>query len=105
MDNRYELMSKGYVIAVNNIHSLPGEGWYAAGSGKPTAKFGEEIRLIDGQLSVWKTKYYKRPDGSGFIFPISGIVEEFSDFEEMVQYLKMNGRISEPGLPAYLWGD
>ena len=67
-----ELFNAGYCKAPNNIHSLPGDRWYAQGPGLPEPKKDQELRLINGHLSIWTTKYYERPDRSGFVFPISG---------------------------------
>jgi hypothetical protein len=94
----------GYCKSPNNIHNLPGDGWYAQGPGKPQPIRSQEIRMIDGKLSVWATKYYNRPDGSGFMFSISGIVAEFENIEEMQAWCLINGMTSEPGLPAGIWG-
>ena len=99
-----EMLKNGFFASPNNIHSLPGQEWYAGSRGIPTVKFGQEIRLIDGNLSIWTTKYYQRPDNT-FMFSISGIVAELDSFDSLIDYCKANGRISEPGLPAYLWGD
>jgi hypothetical protein len=103
MTTQQQLLSAGYVKSPNNIHSLPGDGWYASGPGKVTVKFGEEIRLVSGKLQIWTTKYYQRPDNT-FIFPISGIVAEPANLGDMLMYCAQNGRISEPGLPAGYWG-
>lgn len=101
-----EMMFKaGYCKAPNNIWGLPGNEWYAMGPNTPTVKHNEEIRLIDGEISIWTTRYYERPDGSHFMFHISGVVEHISTLEDLKQYCLEHGRISEPGLSAYMWGD
>lgn len=92
-----DLRSAGFAAAPNNIHSLPGQGWYACGPAIPTVGFSQEIRLIDGALSVWTTKYYKRPD-STFNFSISGIVTELSSLEDLRNYCDSFGRLSQGGI-------
>lgn len=97
------MLAAGYCASPNNIHGLPGREWYAMGPGLPTVKHGQEIRVIDGSLSVWTTKYYDRPDNT-FKFHISGIVETFDSLQSLIHWCKANGRTSEPGLPAGMWG-
>jgi len=99
------MFAAGYCKSPNNIWGLPGNEWYAMSSGVPTVSHSEEIRLIDGKIEIWTTKYYNRPDGSGFNFHISGIVEHIEDLQALKNYCLNNGRISEPGLPAFMWGD
>jgi len=93
------LLSIGYNASPNNIHSLPGNEWSAGSAGMARTKHNEEIRLIDGKLSVWTTKYYQRPD-STFMFSISGIVTELDSIEEMLSYCNNSGT-KTVALPAY----
>lgn len=92
------MLSAGFVKSPNNIHSLPGDEWYACGPGKVTVKIGEELRVIDGKVSIWTTKYYDRPDGSGFMFHISGIVAEFEGLDKLLEHCSVHGRISTGGI-------
>lgn len=94
------LLAAGFNAAPNNIHSLPGREWYASGPNIATVKHAEEIRVIDGHLSVWTTKYYQRPDNT-FNFHISGVVAEIDSMEGLKKYCQDNGRVSGPGLPPF----
>lgn len=94
------LLSINYAASPNNIHGLPGSEWNGASAGMACTKHSEHIRLIDGKLSIWTTKYYKRPDGSGFMFSISGIVTELSNIDEMIAYCNKSGK-KTAALPAY----
>lgn len=111
-----QLLEAGYAASPNNIHNLPGTGWYAAGPGKPTTRIWEEIRTSDNRIYIFKTDFFRTLTDKGKYThtiidsfdndpPWFAGVKQESAIEKMTNWLKENGRISEPGLPPYIWVD
>jgi hypothetical protein len=96
-----DLVKSGYFKSPNNIYSLPGAGWYASGPGLPSvAQYNDEIRFADNRLSVVRTTHSGEPYTSSYRNHHQTLAE-FSSVAELVEWLKVNGKLSEPGLPAF----
>jgi hypothetical protein len=95
------LVKAGYVKSPNNIYNLPDAGWYASGPGLPSvAQYNDEIRCADKRLSVVRTTHSGEPYTSNYQNHHQTLAE-FSSVAELVEWLTVNGKLSEPDLPAF----
>lgn len=96
-----EVNKLGFYRSSNNIHNLPGSLWYAGGPGifdVPT--YADEIQILNERIKIIRLRSEGTPYTSTFRH-LHDTVAEFATAEEMQEWLKVNGRISEPGLPAF----
>jgi len=85
-----DLIAAGYVRCANTQ-----DRWYTGGPGIMEPGYPLEVRYADGHLSIVVNPYGK--------FNQSDAVDVlcFSDVADLMGYLAVHGRVSEPGLPAF----
>jgi len=91
----------GYARSPNNIHSLPGSLWYAGGPGLPEPKGIMDELLVgnDGSLQIVQSKFEGVPYVCGKY--VHKTIASFDSVPGMIEWLKVNGKVSKPGLPAF----
>lgn len=96
-----ELWTRGYQQCANNIHSIPGTLWTPKGAGLPVPKgHNRDINVRDGKLLIVRSDFHGEPYTKSAHFT-QHVEAEFSTVDEMTEWLKANGRLSEPGLPPF----
>jgi hypothetical protein len=94
-----DLRKQGYWRCPNNIHSLPGSVWYAGGPGIPEPSSGCEVYLHDGKIAIIKHRFVGVPYQRGHYE--QDTLATFDTVDQLIEWCKVNGRLSLPGLPAF----
>ncbi|MFP3637580.1 hypothetical protein [Paraburkholderia sp. SIMBA_054] len=96
-----DLRKHGYCRSPNNIHSLPGTTWYAGGPGipEPPQHGFVDVYLHESQLSIIKHRFVGVPYVRGRYE--QDTVARFDTVDEFIEWCKVNGELSKPGLPAF----
>ena len=92
------LSKAGYVRSPNKIQSdiqwTPAGYspiWYAGSMNIPEPKYGHEVEVLENTIRVFKTN----------LDLTSTTIAQFDTVECFWEWCKINGQLSEPGLPPY----
>ena len=86
-----------YVASPNNVHSLPGQGWYPGCGGVPCWPWGE-VRIEPPVSSPripqdnWPVAVYVNTYGGGI-----ALAKRFETWDIYMGFAERYGRLSEPG--------
>ena len=94
----YDMARAGYVRSPNKIQSdiewdANGNSpiWYAGSPGIPEPPKGQEVEVSEHHIRVFKTN----------LDLTTTTIEHFQSVAGLLDWCRANGRLSEPGLPAF----
>lgn len=112
-----DMYAAGYRRSPNNIHSLPSAHWYNddplkgespvwysghEGLWEPLGEY--EIQVCHDRIRVFASKFFGEPH-TRCSFWDQITIAVFISVPDFVEWCKVNGRLSLPGLPAGIHGD
>ena len=95
------LWSSGYQKQANNIHCIPGTLWTPKGAGLPHPHYNRDINVRDGQILIVRNDFHADNPRRGTGHYTQHIEVAFSSVQAMTDWLTVNGKLSEPGLPPF----
>lgn len=106
MTIRDQLLTAGYRLSPNNIHGLSGELMYAAGPGipQPASPCDSHVQVLSDRIRVYQTKHVGAPY-TRRSYTDTLTVGVFDSADSFLEYCRNHGKISEPGMPAFMYGD
>ena len=102
-DLQRDMVSVGYVVSPNNIHSLPGVVMYTGGPCVLAPKRDCQIQVDDKTIRVFRVaRFVGEPYEKGGKWEIEPVVS-FTDATDFIEWCKVNGQVSEGGQPPNVW--
>lgn len=112
-----DMSAIGFVRSPNNIHALPSVHWldkdplkgaspiwYAGSMDIWEPGDGIEIQVQSDRIRLFALKFFGEPFSKRSCYDTVTIAV-FETVEQFQDWCKVNGRLSLPGLPAYIHGD
>lgn len=101
---RAQLFEAGFCESPNASIAGPGIYWYAMGPGiKEPAEWNQEVRLCEDQCGIVELGHTGEPYTKTFCHTWKWVLSPRT-VPEVVDWLEANGKLSEPGLPAWAQG-
>lgn len=101
---REQLVKAGYCASPNANIAGPGVNWYASGPGiKEPAEWNQEVRLCEDRCGIVELGHTGEPYTETFRHTWKWVLYPRT-VPEVIDWLEANGKLSEPGMPAWAQG-